>query len=259
MIQGTFTPANGNTDIILVPATGIANPEAPTPAELNAGVWATPAVAFDGTTFPAATESDSVDDQSLLDAGNATSRGATQYEGTLNLFRPYDNQDTTSEFGITYNTLREGNVPLYIVTRVVQRDGTPAYNDFEPGDWISVYRVDSGGWTWVLDDEASIKYTVDFLTQGYARVYTQVATGDPVVVSLQGNEDAPAAVGDTAVLRAELGGKWANRTVRWDSSDPSVATVSQNGVVTAVGVGEADITATHAAATTPGTLAITIA
>ena len=51
-------------------------------------------------------------------------------------------------------------------------------------------------------------------------------------------------VDDTAMLAAEVLPAEADQTVVWTSSDPSVATVDDNGVVTAVGPGNAEITVT---------------
>ena len=50
--------------------------------------------------------------------------------------------------------------------------------------------------------------------------------------------------GDTATLAATVLPADADQTVVWTSSDPSVATVDDNGVVTAVGPGNAEITVT---------------
>ena len=51
-------------------------------------------------------------------------------------------------------------------------------------------------------------------------------------------------VGQKVTLRAEVEPQTADQKVTWRSTKPSVATVDQNGVVTAVGVGECEIIAT---------------
>lgn len=52
-------------------------------------------------------------------------------------------------------------------------------------------------------------------------------------------------IGDTVLLKASVLPKNAtDKSVSWSSSDPSVAAVTQNGAVTAVGAGEATITVT---------------
>ncbi len=52
--------------------------------------------------------------------------------------------------------------------------------------------------------------------------------------------------GRTVTLKAQLSGKPTNKTVKWESSDPSIATVSSKGVVKGVVPGTAVITATAA-------------
>lgn len=52
--------------------------------------------------------------------------------------------------------------------------------------------------------------------------------------------------GKTVTLKAQLSGKPTNKTVKWESSDPSIATVSSKGVVKGVAPGTAVITATAA-------------
>lgn len=52
-------------------------------------------------------------------------------------------------------------------------------------------------------------------------------------------------VGETKQLTATVAPEDAtNKLVKWESSDPAVATVDQNGLVTVVKDGVADITAT---------------
>lgn len=248
--------SNGNVAVFLVLANGIADYKAPTAAEINAGLNITNAIAWEGTTFPTATDSDDVDDRSLLDKGNATSRGAAQFEATLALFLPKDNKDTLSTYGKAYNALRVPRVPVYLITRVLQQT-TGQEDPAKAGDWVSVYRFLSDGWTDDVEGDTAVKYTVGFLTQGDVAVYTQVKNSTPITVARAGSTGA-LAVGAHAVLRATMGGKPATQTVKWQSSSPSVATVSQNGVVTAVSSGSANITATHPAAAASTAVAITV-
>ena len=252
--------SNGNTTVWLIPANGIADYRSPTVAEINAGINATPAIAWDGTTFPTASDSDDVDDRSLEDAGNATTRGSAQFEATLNFFHPKVNTDNAGDFGKVYNFLRQPRVPVYVVTRVLQKPTEGAYKAAEAGEWISVYRFISDGWEDDVADDDSYKYAISFLTQGNVAVYTQVKNSSPVTVT-NASGSGSLAVGGHAVLRATLGGKRATEVVEWSSSDPKIATVSPNGVVTAVKAGTATITATHpAAGGTPGAgVTITVA
>lgn len=249
--------SNGNVTVWLVPVAGILDYRSPTAAEINAGIDITAALAWDGTTFPTSTESDDVDDRSLRDKGNATTRGAASFEATLNFFYPDNLLDTTSDYGKAYAFLRVPRVPVYIVTRVLQTTtgtSTPA----AAGQWVSVYRFTTDGWEDDLQDDDSYKYAVSFLTQGEVATYTQVKNATaitfvPTTLTLTG-------AGATGVIRATLGGKRATQVVKWSSSDVTKATVSQNGVVSRVAAGSATITATHPAsgsAATPVTLTIT--
>lgn len=244
-------PSNGNTTVWLVPTTGIADYREPTAAEINAGLDVTDAIAWEGTTFPTASDSDDVDDRSLRDKGNATTRGAAQFEAVLNFFYPSDNTDTVTDYGKAYNLLRVPRVPLYVVTRVLQAPtGEPTVA--AAGEWISVFRFLTDGWTDDISDDDSYKYAIGMLTQGEVAVYTQVKNATPVTVT-NASGTAALTAGEFAVLRATLGGKRATQVVRWDSSDNTVATVSQNGVVTAVAAGTADIVASHRSASAAST------
>lgn len=248
---------NGNVQVILVPVVGIADYESPTAAEINAGLDVTAAVAWEGTSFPSATDSDDTDDRSLRDKGNATTRGAAQFEAVLNFYYPKSNLDTTSDYGKAYQMLRTKGVPMYAVTRVLQ--GTEGvHTDVEAGQWVSVYRFLSDAWENDLADDDSYKYAVTMLAQGEVAVYTQVKNATPVTLT-NASGSGSLTVGDHAVIRATLGGKRATQVVEWTTSNAAVATVSPNGVVTAISAGTANISATHPAATGATTpIAITV-
>lgn len=236
--------SNGNVDIWAVPAINIANYLSPTAAEINGGTRLTPAVAWDGTSFPANTDSNDIDDRSLEDRGNTQGRGFAQFEATLSLFRPVPG-DTTSEAALAWNLLKTPRIGVYIVTRVLQRTegvATPA----AAGQWISVYKMISDTVNDDTEGEDSYKFVVDFLPQGELSVYTQVKNAGPVVLTALGPLTT---VGAKTPVLAELGGKWATQVVEWSSSNEAVATVSQNGVVEILATGTASITATHPAAT----------
>lgn len=242
---------NGHVDVWAVPVTGIADYRSPTASEINAGVRLTPAIAWDGTTFPANDESSDVDDRSLEDVGNATSRGFAQFGAELSFFRPFDT-DTTSEAADAWALFKTPRVPVYLVTRVLQRTPAPGTTPATAGDWISVYRFITDTVNDDTEGEDSVKFIVGYLPQGEVSVYTQVKNSTPVTVT---NASATTAldVGEHAVLRATLGGKRATQVVDWVSSNDAVASVSPNGVVTGVGVGTASVTASHPAASAAST------
>lgn len=247
----TKVTTNGRIDVWAVPVTGIADYRSPTAAEVNAGVRLTPAIAWDGTTFPANDESSDVDDRSLEDVGNATSRGFAQFGAELSFFRPVES-DTTSEAAAAWALLKNPRVPVYLVTRVLQRTPAPGTTAATAGDWVSVYRFITSTVNDDTEGEDSVKFVVGFLPQGEVSVYTQVKNATPVTVTNASGTTA-LDVGDHAVLRATLGGKRATQVVNWLSSDDSVVSVSQNGIVTGVSAGTASVTASHPAASAAST------
>lgn len=247
--------SNGYLNIVFIPVNGVANPKSPTAAEINAGLNVSHATAWDGTTFPTMTESSDVDDRSILDAGNATTRGFSQYEATLQFFYPRNLQDTVSDYGKVFQALKLPGGTYWVVTRILQNVKGQA-TQFAAGQYISVFKFIADTFTNAVDGEDSYKYTIEMLPQGavYPNTLVKLAT-TPTVVNASGS--ASLAVGGHAVLRATLGGHRVTQLVEWSSSNPAVATVSPNGVVTAQGTGTASITCAHPAASGPST-AVTI-
>lgn len=248
--------SNGNTTVWLVPVASIADYRSPTATEINTnGIDVTAAIAWDGTTFPTASESDDIDDRSLRDKGNATTRGAAQFEATLNFFYPKVLSDTTSDFGKAFQFLKTPGVPVYVVTRVLQST-TGVHTDAAAGQWISVFRFVTDAWTDDVAEDDSYKYAISFLTQGDVAVYTQVKNASAVTTTP--SSTLAITVGDVSAVRATLGGKRATQVVSWSSSAPGVATVSQNGVVKGISAGTATISASHPSATAAASVTVTV-
>ena len=241
--------SNGYLDIIFVPANGLTNPAGPTKAQIDAGLNLSKAVAWDGTTFPAMSESSDVEDRSIKDAGNAQSRGFAQYEGAITLFYPRNLKDATTTFGKAFQMLKLPGGTYWVVTRVLQgAKGVVA--PVAINQYVSVYKFIADTFINELEGEDSYKYQVELLPQGFAYANTLVGpVAVPTIVNASGT--GALTVGKTAVLRATLGGHRANQLVEWKSSDTSKATVSQNGVVKAIASGTATITASHPAASGP--------
>lgn len=247
--------ANGNIDIWVLPLSGIANIKAPTATEINAGINVSNAVAWDGTTIPSVGESNDVDDRSIKDRGNASSRGFATYEGTLNFFRPQSTTDTSDDFGKAYNFFKNPRFTFYAVVRILQGTEnvvTPAV----AGQQVSVYKFLADTFVNDLDGENSYKYTVELLSQGAVAANTFVSPAGAITVTPAGS--ASISVGTHRVLRATMSGHRVTQAVTWTSSDPTKATVSENGVVTGIAAGSASITATHPSGTASTPVAITV-
>lgn len=245
--------SNGNVSVWWVPAAGVADYRSPTAAEINAGVDLTAAIAWDSYEI-AASESNDVEDRSLIDKGNAVTRGFQQFAAAFNIFRDVDQSDTTSPYNIAFETFRTPRQYGYLITRVLQKE-TGTSPPAAAGEWISVFRFVSDAVGDDTEGEDSYKMTLTFMPQGEVAVYTMVATAEAVTVAPAA---LPLAVGAKGLVTAELADKNITQGATWRSSDTTVATVSANGVVTAIAAGTANITADHNAATGPGTSAVTV-
>jgi hypothetical protein len=254
----TKVTSNGNVELWAIPVTGVANILAPTAAEINAGIPLGNAVAWEGSDFPANDSSNDVDDRSILDRGNATSRGFAQFAATLAFFRPIPG-DTTSEYGVAWTFFKTPRVPTILVSRVLQgTTGTHAVA--AAGQWVNLYQFISDTVNDDTEGEDSYKYVVNFLPQGSLAMNTQVKNATAPTVSPSSlTVTAAAGANHSKSLRAVLGGNRATNVVTWTSADPTKATVSKNGVVTGVAAGSTTVTANHpSASAASSTVAITV-
>ena len=241
--------ANGYMKVAWVPVAGIADAEFPTAAELNAGVDLSAAIAWEDYEV-GAQASDDIEDRSIVDLGNAVSRGSANYGATLDFFRDLDNANAASVYVDAFELFRVANTVGYLVTRIGDKLATDA---FAAGDNISVYKLLATTGTDVTSGDTSTKMQVNFLPQGVLYVYTKVAGAGAITVAAAEG----IAVGESVLLTPTLGGESIGSRADYSSSDTAVATVSNHGVVTGVSAGSATITTSYGAGT-DGSTSITV-
>ena len=126
------------------------------------------------------------------------------------------------------------------------------YDDTDRSHYYDRITITNGGWTtrWEADRQYVLK-DVYIMSPSRNILYFLEELPVPVTGVTLNKTSANLAVGDTLSLTATVAPTNAtNKTVTWSSSNPLVATVSDDGVVTAVGAGEAIITATATNGTT---------
>lgn len=248
--------ADGNVTVWVVPYGAVEDIDNIKPSEVNAdGLDISDAIAWSDTTLPVVAASDTVDDRSIRDKGNATSRGAANYSASLALFYPGDMDDMSSVYRKTWDMFRETRVPLILVVRVGQSP-TGEESPATEGELYNAYYMLNSTYRNSTEGDNSVKYTVGFMTQGSMRVngiFTEGA-GDLTITTAP----VSVAVGKSTPLRAESFGHRIGRALKWRSSDTAVASVSPSGVVTAVGAGTATVTAEYDGLT-DATLVVTVA
>lgn len=238
--------SNGAYTIWAVPLGGIADIDAPTAAEINAGLLISDVVRIDGTDFGPQT-SEQIDDRSWGDNAAATYRGFDQFSGSVVLYEP--KVEDASSIARQAKTLLGGFRPtFYWVERFA--DGKTKNDPAAAGDYVSVFKVTADSKQFDTSDRnLGITYTRALVPRGDVAINVLVKTAAtptyaPTTLAI--------GVGDHGVVKATLAGRDVTRGGDWVSSDPDVATVSPNGVVTGVAAGTATITTSLAAATGTG-------
>lgn len=253
-------PASGNILVRWHAANAFAVPAKPTPTEVNGGLNITDDISWNDFDF-GISASNTTNDPSLKAKSNVSDRGAMQYGGGISLYLPADFDDMSNSHAVAYAALE---APRTLGWISIQVDGELSETDTATyaggltqtaanGDLISLFKVMSGGYSHSITGEEAFRETISFLPQGEAYPNAIVATALTVLVT---PSTASPTVGDHVALKATVNGRAFTRGVRWTSSDVTKATVSQSGVVTAVGTGSATITATYLTGSASATLTI---
>lgn len=232
---------DGHVTVWAIPRSAVTNLWA-IPADVinTQGINISHAISWADTTLPTASASDDVDDRSIMDRGNATSRGAMNYEASLTLFYPGVFGDTSSEYRKVWDMFRQTRVPMVLVTRVLQN---PQYEatDMEAGQFYSAYDMMNSTYRNNTDGDDSVKFTVGFMTQGNMAIEA-IASATTFAVS---SATATVAVDAHERVHANFDTVPITSACKWESEDSSVASVSQMGVVTGKSAGSTTINVTH--------------
>lgn len=246
-----------------------ANPAKPTPTELNAAVPVTASMAWDSYGF-GLQASNQISDPSFIDVGNAQARGFAQFGGAISFFFPGSFvSDASNANYVTFAALKNPRTAGYIIIRADGRAPTTT-TTAQANDFVNIYQVLTDGWDDSVEGEAYFKYAITFLSQGGVYPLATVATAVTVVTPVAvGTPNYVSASSGKTPLSSYITGRqlYSNATVysgypqrfNWSTSAPAVATVSPNGVVTAVSAGTANIIATDPISGVASTaLAVTI-
>lgn len=271
-MANTKIAATGNLTAWWGGVGAFANPAKPTVAELNACLDITQAIAYDGFGF-GAQASNKNSDPSWADTGNVQTRGFANYSGSISFFYPAAFDVATDNTYLTWDALDQRLSIGYLIFRF---DGTKVSGtavNASTGvaiavlnDFIRVYRVQTDAWTDVNTGETNFKYTVSFQPQGQVYIDAIVATTAPVPILTIGPGTATISLAaekrrNTISYRTgrQLATNGTPALFNFTSSDTTKATVDNNGVITAVAIGTASITATDKiTGATSTALAITV-
>lgn len=244
-------PVSGSIRMWWLPANGLANPKSPKASEVAAGLDISDAVSWNDKDFGVNT-SNTTSDPAITATGNTKNRGAAQYGGSLSFYYPAVFGDNSNLYSLVWDALHLPGTAGYLVVRVDGLEKKQAVGDatgpgWEPaaGDMVTVYRVETGGYSEQITGEEAFRYTISFLPKGLVAPWVILAGAAPTKPVVSGASSV--AVAAKTVLTAKGGTRDITRGVTWKSSNPAVATVSANGVVVGVTAGPATITATDKA------------
>ena len=199
-----------------------------------------------------ASDSGDLDDRSLVDLGNAVSRGAASYSATLSMFRDRFNADLTSIYVQAFQAFRVERTLGFLVVRVNKDARLP----WAAGDEISIYKLIADTVADDTEGEDSTKFTVTFMPQGLLYVHTMV--GDAGVITGVTATMAKTLTAGPYQLQPVLAEASIVSRATYTTSDATKATVSVGGTVTPVAAGSATITVKYGAAPASVAQALTI-
>jgi hypothetical protein len=245
-------PASGNITAWFGPLNGFANWRSPTVTEMAALMDISDAISWNDFGF-GVQASASVSDPAITAKGSVQNRGAGNYGGTLSFYYPGAYGDTSNLYSLVYDAMRLPDTNGYIVLRVdgelltsttstASNPGTLA----QANDLVHVFKVTTGGYAESITGEEAFRYSPNFMSQGQFETYTVVrasaAAPTVAITPLTGSGTGTAKT--KIVLNATVNSRRYTRGVKWVSSNPAVASVSANGIVTANSAGTANISAT---------------
>jgi hypothetical protein len=236
------------------------DPKNPTAAEVNATRDLSCEISWSNWSF-GAQASNQISDAYLCDVGNTQTRGLAQFGGVVSLAYPSQYADLTDSTAAAFAALSQPGTVGYVIIRVDGRKTTSGNSDAAKaavnGDFISVYRVQSDGYTDQVtgSDLGSFKYDITWVPRGEVYVNTRVGVGTVGAPAPIGTANYASPSGKTPMSAyftdrrlASVSGQWDGYpgAFNWTSSAPAVASVDANGVVRALAAGTAtSITATH--------------
>lgn len=243
---------NKNYGWFFAPASAVADITAITEAEAAQFKNITDAAKLDGTNFNTKA-SLSADDRSFADAAGAKARGNGDFGGAFSGFKAAAD-DTTSSYFEAEQGIKPAESDIILLARPVESAAAPLAAGDEYNAWHVLTDAPSdvrgsSSYAWVAD----LLPQSDLAVRGIIRPTPAV----PVTVTL-GAGAASGAVGTVARLKAVYQSKIVTVGAKWTTSDPTVALVTEHGIVERVGVGTADIVASYPGATPSTAFEVTV-
>lgn len=157
------------TKIVFVSEGGLEDINAPTVAELEAGVDITCALVT-GYSL-GMTGSDTSSERGVCDVGNVTTHTNANYEANLTFFRD-DDPEAENAYNNAYELFTDRGIHGYLVRRIGQSSTVP----FAAGDVVEVYKVASDYPQYSSGQGADhVKFTQPFGQQGQFALAAEVA------------------------------------------------------------------------------------
>lgn len=235
--------SEGNLKFRIGAVNAIANYDWATVAELNA-LQPTEGV-FDLANYSPIVQASADEEWTPLDSKfGKTARGASSFGANVTFKHAGRVSDMSNLAAIVWQMVKILNTDLVVVWAVDGELGDPnqpALVDFAHGDFYSIAKVVTDEWSDNITGEEDFDYTINLVGNGHLGTYNVASTATPV---LSATLDATYSTPGLQFVKADVNGRDYTHAVRWSSSNPAVATVSEHGIITEVGTGTAVITAT---------------
>ena len=153
----------GNTKIVAVDYDAIANPAAPTTAELNSASFADDisCAVLDDYTLNL-TDSDTDDTLTVCDIGNVSTRTFANYEAELTGLKDANFADSASVYNTFFKLFNAPDVRYWLVKRIGPSQATA----FAVGQIVSLYGVSTDYPTNNAEDGSMLSMTANFKPTG---------------------------------------------------------------------------------------------